>query len=1254
MAEDAPATAVDVLANDTDPDGGLKMIGSASDPANGTVVITVGGAGLTYQPDPNYCNAPPGTTPDTFTYTLNGGSTATVSITVTCVDDPPTAVNDSATVLEDAAATAIDVLANDTDTDGGPMTIASASDPANGTVVLTGGSPGAHTGLTYQPDPNYCNDPPGTSPDTFTYTLNGGSTATVSVTVTCVNDAPTAVDDSYSTDEDAPLNVNAAGGVLTNDTDVEDDTLTAVLASGPAHAASFVLNANGSFDYTPAPNFHGTDTFTYTASDGTALSNVATVTITVNPLSDLPVAVDDAYDADATGAASATAPGVLGNDIDVDGDSLTAVLVSGPTDAASFTLNADGSFSYQATAGASGSDSFTYKANDGSADSNVATVTITLNTPPVAQNVSVADAQEDTAKSITLTATDADGDALTFTATDPANGSLDDLTPTATCGVVLNTCTASVTYTPDADFNGTDSFTYTANDGLIDSNQATVSITIAASNDAPVLANIEAGALAYTENDPATVVTATTTVNDVDSANFDTGTLTVDYSVGGTPDDRLEIRNEGTGPGQIGVSGSNVTFGGTTIGTFTGGSGTTPLVVTLNANATPAAVQALVRNVTFRNVSDSPSTAARTTRFVLTDGDGGTSAPATRAIAVTAVNDAPVLAGIEAGALAYAENAAATAITSTLTAADLDSATLAGATVQITGNYQNGQDVLALPAQPNHHGQLHCRHRHADAHGHSHCRRVPDGVARGHVREHERQPVDACAHRELPGQRRRGPQQPQQHGHAHDHRHGRQRRAGAGQRRRQLVGVHGERGGDGDHLHVDGHGRRQREPHWRDRPDHRQLPERAGRAGAPGPAEYHGQLQRRHRHADAHGHGHCRRVPDGVARGHVREHERQPVDACAHRELSGRTTAPALNNLSNIATRTIAVTAVNDAPVVNLDAAGALTYTEQAGFVNLFGPAATVTDVDSATLESLTVTINSGFDAAFDTLELNTAGFVANFAAGTLTITRAGGTPADFTTALRNVRFRNTDDDPDDRNDGTANPSVADRTVQAVADDGPDTSSPQSRNLTITPVNDAPGAASPLPSTSSVRNTTLVSGTNSVTHPKVTRTIDFKAGSVDPDGLESAITVVPVSAVATTNAGRITLTAAGDLRLRAAVQHQPGQRHVRLPADGWHDRELCDHLHRQSRRRPDLRRRPVAGARRRHRRAAVRHARRRDRRHRPATRSTSGAHPATARSPPASRSLAATSCSARASRSSAPRSAPRPVTRCSRPARSRY
>ena len=160
-------------------------------------MITGGGTGLTYQPDANYCKR---RQPDTFTYTLNGGDSATVSVTVTCVDDPPTAVNDSATVAEDAAATAVDVLANDTDVDGGPE-VDRVGDAVRRTArsCITGGG----TGLTYQPDPDYCNDPPGTTPDTFTYTLNGGSTATVSVTVTCDDDPPTAVDDSATVAEDS-------------------------------------------------------------------------------------------------------------------------------------------------------------------------------------------------------------------------------------------------------------------------------------------------------------------------------------------------------------------------------------------------------------------------------------------------------------------------------------------------------------------------------------------------------------------------------------------------------------------------------------------------------------------------------------------------------------------------------------------------------------------------------------------------------------------------------------------------------------------------------------------------------------------------------------------------------------------------------------------------------------------------------------------------------------------------------------------
>ena len=180
VAEDSGATSIDVLGNDTDPDGGPKAIASATQPAHGTVAVARDNLSLTYTPNPNYCND--GSPTDDFTYTLNGGSTATVAVTVSCVDDNPTAVNDTETVAEDSGATAIDVLANDTDPDGGPKMIASATQPAHGTVAIARDN----LALTYTPNPNYCND--GSPTDDFTYTLNGGSTATVAVTVTCVDD----------------------------------------------------------------------------------------------------------------------------------------------------------------------------------------------------------------------------------------------------------------------------------------------------------------------------------------------------------------------------------------------------------------------------------------------------------------------------------------------------------------------------------------------------------------------------------------------------------------------------------------------------------------------------------------------------------------------------------------------------------------------------------------------------------------------------------------------------------------------------------------------------------------------------------------------------------------------------------------------------------------------------------------------------------------------------------------------------------
>ena len=117
--------------------------------------------------------------------------------------------------------------------------------------------------------------------------------ATVALTITPVNDAPVAVNDAYTTAEDTPLTI-AGPGVLANDSDLDGDPLSALLVTGPAHG-TLSLNADGAFTYTPAANFNGADTFTYRANDGALNSNIATVALTITPVNDAPVAVNDAY-----------------------------------------------------------------------------------------------------------------------------------------------------------------------------------------------------------------------------------------------------------------------------------------------------------------------------------------------------------------------------------------------------------------------------------------------------------------------------------------------------------------------------------------------------------------------------------------------------------------------------------------------------------------------------------------------------------------------------------------------------------------------------------------------------------------------------------------------------------------------------------------------------------------------------------------------------------------------------------------------
>jgi M6 family metalloprotease-like protein len=239
----------------------------------------------------------------------------------------------------------------------------------------------------------------------------------------------------------------------------------------------------------------------------------------------------------------------------------------------------------------------------------------------------------------------------------------------------------SVTYFNSSDnpSTATRTATFLVNDGAANSNPQARNITVAGVNDAPVLASIEAGALAYTENQAATLITATITASDLDSANLASGSVSITANFASGQDVLAMSPNP-----QNGITAS-----------YNSGSG----VLSLAGSSTVANYQAALRSVTYVNTSDSPSTATRTVSFQVNDG-AANSGTQTRNITVAGVNDAPVLASIEAGALAYTENQAATLITATITATDADSANLASGSVSITANFASGQDVLAMSPNP--------------------------------------------------------------------------------------------------------------------------------------------------------------------------------------------------------------------------------------------------------------------------------------------------------------------------------------------------------------------------------------------------------------------------------------------------------------------------------------------------------------------------------------------------------------------------
>ena len=492
-------TSAGVLANDSDPDGQDLVAVQYGFAARGEVTLYADGS-FDYAPTNNFTGT------DTFAYRVTDGLTisAPVPVTITITGAPPVntapvAVADSYALAKNSTLNipAAGVLANDSDADGNPLTAVLVSGPANGSLTLN-----ANGSFTFTPAAGF------TGNSSFAYRANDGAlnSANTTVTLSITNIAPVAQADSYATLKNIGLTIATAAGVLNNDSDANGDALTASVVTPPARGA-LTLNANGSFTFTPTANYVGTDSFTYRASDGAAFSATTTVALTINNSNAAPVAVANAYSlAKNFPLTVAAAAGVLANDSDADGNPLTAVLVSGPTNGA-LTLNANGSFIFTPTAGFTGNSSFIYRANDGSLNSANTTVTLSItNTAPVANSDSFT-----TLKNIGLNIaapglladdTDANGDVLTAAVvTAPANGVLN-----------LN-ANGSFTFTPTANYVGPDSFTYRVSDGAVFSAAATVSLTINNSNGAPVAVS---DSYSMMKSTPLTVPAAGLLANDFD------------------------------------------------------------------------------------------------------------------------------------------------------------------------------------------------------------------------------------------------------------------------------------------------------------------------------------------------------------------------------------------------------------------------------------------------------------------------------------------------------------------------------------------------------------------------------------------------------------------------------------------------------------------------------------------------------------------------------------------------------------------
>jgi hypothetical protein len=474
--EDTSVT-LDILANDNDPDGDSLALIAVKKARHGQVVSNGDGT-VTYTPKTDYNGS------DKFSYTISDGhgeeDTATVNLTIVAADDEPEPVPDAALTGANQPVE-VSVKDNDQDKDGAGVEITGVGQGQNGSVELTGNGQ-----IRYTPNNGFKGS------ETISYTIRRSAAAGQSLIWRSYSPSPlltaqatdevgqltivvdpdpgaiTGVVDQASTFEDTPITID----VLQNDS---GSNLQVIGVSGGQGALQ--VNPNQTIAYTPLPDATATDIFSYTVSDGSSGAAIVAVTITITPVNDLPVALDDQT---TTVEEQSVTIAPLSNDIDVDGDVLDVSSVSQATNGL-VTLNPDKTVTYTPANNFSGSDKFSYTISDGhgGVDTAVVKVTVTpVNDPPIAA-ADLAQTDEDTSLTILTLANDVDPDDDELTISGVTPGRLGKVSVSGN----------AISYQPQTNVSGTETLTYTISDGQGGSDTATVALTISPVNDAPVAQN---------------------------------------------------------------------------------------------------------------------------------------------------------------------------------------------------------------------------------------------------------------------------------------------------------------------------------------------------------------------------------------------------------------------------------------------------------------------------------------------------------------------------------------------------------------------------------------------------------------------------------------------------------------------------------------------------------------------------------------------------------------------------------------------